>query len=84
MKISITISQNSRVISVDFYPNDNVMWINTNGFTIGRRLSKRESAHLLKLLTENPIGKVVNYLEKHEDTFIRNVLKGDYNEPQGT
>jgi hypothetical protein len=84
MKISVTISQGSKIVAVDFYPSDNVLWIKTNGFKIGRRLSKRESSHLLKLLTENPIGTFVNYLEKHEDIFIRNVLKGDYNEPQGT
>jgi hypothetical protein len=64
MKITVTISESSKITTIDFYPNESVLYFKVNGTSIRREITEEQATSLEKVLTENPIGNFIEYLQR--------------------
>jgi len=78
MKIEITISHGSTIVTANLYPSENSLWIRNGNALVRKPLTEYETEKLRVLLTENPIGKLIEYATDHADIFTKKVITGDW------
>lgn len=71
MKITVSINNNGTVASVDFYPNEHILWIKTNGCGVQKILTRDEAMLAAQLLSKNPIGKFVDMVTAEVKGFTK-------------
>ena len=69
MKITVTINTGSTLVTVDFYPQDNILWIKTNGVCVQKHLTTDEATLATQLLASNPVGKFLEMVTEKVDGF---------------
>lgn len=67
MKITVTVSANSKITTLDFYPSASTIYFKVNGTSIRREISQQQATALEKILTENPIGIFIEYLQPKQE-----------------
>ena len=64
MKITCTINTGSAISTLDFYVNENILWIKVNGAHIRKEISSEQAMNLDRILTDNPIGKLIQKVQQ--------------------
>ena len=63
MKITVTVTADSKITTIDFYPEIHVLYIKVNGTSIRKEITAEQAEALTKVLTENPVGNLIEYLQ---------------------
>jgi len=63
MKITATINNGSKISTIDFYPNENILWVKTPTVHIRKEISSEHAMTLAKALTDNPFGNLIKITE---------------------
>lgn len=69
MKITVTINTGATLATVDIYPQENVLWIKTNGACVQKKLTTDEATLIAQLLSVNPIGKFLEMISEKTSWF---------------
>jgi hypothetical protein len=69
------------MVTADFYPLENILWIKTESCLIEKVLTQEESSKLRAFLDENPIGNFVELVTEKFTGHKRNIIGVDVYQP---